>query len=314
MDLNQRDPDNRRDVIDLIDDENVIEILLNGVKMLPISKHKYPSVVVDTNILINSLDNIKTINDKVNIYVPKAVIEELANLYERDDDDMLLKRKASSALIYLLKRKTNRDPRLANLIVVESDNLNIKTTSNDDKIIYCALHLKKTLKKTIGLLTMDVILEIKAIACGINTFSIDDPDLTNVIKTCVPVYINQRDPENRCEIIDLLVDENFLINRWGFLVTLVDISNGEIPHRHKFRIHIPRKALKVLDLLKVCDGCDDCVDRKRVAAKINRYLLDEIRNKSPWIDIQAINCPLVKWIDQIETKSLFMLNEKCLCY
>ena len=131
------------------------------------------------------------------------------------------------------------------------------------------------------------------------------------------MYINQQDPENGCEIIDLMVDENVLINRWGFLVTLVDILNGEIPHRHKFRIHIPRKALKVLDLLKICDGCDgcdDCVDRKRVAAKINRYLLDEIRNKSPWIDIQAINCPLVKWIDQIETKSLFMLNEKCLCY
>lgn len=264
------------------------------------------SVVVDTNVLMTHLDQLQMMDRDINIYVPKAVIDELTYLKEKED----LMIKAATALTYLQKRSANRDPRIGRCVLQSNrevaDPCGItkrSKVSNDDKILHWALQLQKKLKVAICCFTQDVILQIKSIACGMNASGDNRTLLSNSATEQTLLNITSLAGG---QIIHLIIDENVLIHRLSLVRTLVDQSESKEPQSFKFHVHIPWSAIVALDQLKVSN---ESVDVKMKASKVAHYLLDYIQKKTPWIHVQHMEVNLRHWLSQLKGQDVFILSE-----
>ena len=306
------------------------------IKMEEIKNRKH--TVIDTNILMTLLDKLKMPDRTTDIYVPKAVMDELNYLKDKED----LTTQVDMAKEYLQRRSPNRDPRLGRY-VFETSEVSQKRgckVSNDDKILCWALQLQKELGVTVNCFSKDVILQIKAIACGMDAFSDnqtpvmmppdEDVKVSNedvkvkqrAAKTAHYMLQHIRSPKNQTllgaapsaaaspaavgckssDTVDLIVDKNWLIHRLPLLETLLELNNFE--WTVKFRVHIPWRVMIALDLLKVSDESEEV---KIKAAKMAKYLLQHIR--SPWIGVQHMEADLQQWLEPLKERNCFVLSE-----
>ena len=269
------------------------------------------SIVIDTNILMTNLDQLHSIERKTDIYVPLVVIEELNYLQAKED----LRDKAQAALDYVKQRSSNRDPRIGRCVLQSIEEavdsvkeLKGSKVSNDDKVLYWALLLQREFQVAVSCFTQDVILQIKAMACGMNACG-DSASLLSEQEALEPALepaAIQSTGSEQCSTFDLIVDENFLVHRLSLLKTFINQSNSAGGHQTKFRICIPWKVMMTLDLLKVSN---ESVETKIKAARAAHFLLDHIRKRSPWIHIQDIETSPKQWLKQFSHNRVFILSE-----
>ena len=264
-------------------------------------------VVIDTNILLTRLDQLPLLDHVADLYIPKAVVNELVYLNGKEN----LTYNVKSALSYLEKRRAQRDPRIGSCISQSESAVAISPVSqngskvtNDDKILHWALHLQRQSIIPVTCFTQDLILQTKAIACGINATG--DVKSLLISTSSEPPSFQVAGPLD-VQIVPIIIDETFLIHRLGLLKTLTEQSGSLQQNSFRFLIHIPWQVLANLDQLKISH---ESVDTKMKASRAVHYILDCARNRSPWIRIQHVEQSLDQWMAQFKQGNVFILSQE----